>query len=88
MVEMGWFSRLASWEPRSSCPPSLESPPARSEKERRALVFTLVVDSIGIGIGGGTTTRGRICPVMSSCLAALEGSLALVCCLGGLVVVG
>ena len=88
MVEMGWFSRLASWEPRSSCPPSLESPPARSEKERRALVFTLVVDSIGIGIGGGTTTRGRMWPVVSSILAALEGSLVLVCCLGGLVVVG
>jgi hypothetical protein len=51
-------------------------------------VFTLVVDSIGIGMGGGTTTRGRMCPVMSSILAALDGTLALVCCLGGLVVVG
>ena len=51
-------------------------------------MFTLVVDSIGIGMGGGTTTRGRMCPVMSSILAALEGSLVLVCCLGGLVVVG
>jgi hypothetical protein len=51
-------------------------------------VFTLVVDSIGIGMGGGTTTRGRMWPVMSSCLAALDGSLVLVCCLGGLVVVG
>lgn len=60
MVEMGWFSRFASWEPRSCWPPSFDKPPALSEKERRALVFTLVVDSIGMGMGGGTTTKGRM----------------------------
>jgi hypothetical protein len=58
---------------------------ARSEKERRALVFTLVVDSKAIGIGGGTTTRGRIpLGVKAGGLMPRVG----LSFLGGLVVVG
>ncbi len=63
-------------------------PAGLSENDKRALVLTLVVDSKATGIGGGTTTKGRIPPPLCEGFIGLLGFLDLVCYRGGLVVVG
>ena len=89
IVVSGWFSKLPYYEPLwCFWTPSLDGPPALSENDSSALVFTLVVDSIATGSGGGTTTKGLTPPVLPSVFNILYGFLVLVWCLGGLVVVG